>query len=291
MSALRKLLLVIGLAIAGCGTAQDSTGVGNPGISQQEQALYDDGDEGRKAGDIAGALAAVPHLAITEPGQITTADGAASIGEFSKLAFSPESCRTTTRAANVVTFTFNNCRYAAGYTQVSGSLKATYTTVAGVLAIHVESVAPFTLETFNKRLEPITISLTLTSDVTVRFITGGKRFDWSTTYTATNGAATLSHTANYSSTRTSVETTPCVTLDGGATTMFPGGRGVEGTIVGYRRCGDARACPEVGGKVTFTSTSEKTKFITIEFLGGRLVRVTVPNRPAFETDRLLQCTG
>lgn len=290
MSVLRKLLLAAVL-FAGCSSPQDSTGVGNPGLTTQEQALYDDGDDGRRAGDIASALAFVPHGAITEPSQITTPDGAAAVGEFGKLAFAPDTCRTSTRAANVVTFTFDNCRYAAGYTGVTGTLRATYTSMAGALSIRVETVAPFTLETFTRRLEPITINLTLTSDVTVRFVSGGKRFDWTTNYSASAGAATITHSASYSSTRTATETTPCVTLDGSATTTFPGGRGVEGTVVGYRRCGDQRACPEAGGKVTFTSTTNKTQFITIEFLGGRNVRVTVPGRAAFETDKLLQCTG
>jgi hypothetical protein len=291
MNALRKLLFLSFAALVGCGTAQDSTGVGNPGLTQQEQALYDDGDEGRKAGDIASALAFVPHAAITEPGQIMTGDGAALVGEFGKAAFTPDTCRTSTRVGNVVTFTFNNCRYLAGYTGVTGQLRAEYEPSPGQLTIRVNTIAPFTLETFNKRLEPITITLELTSEVTVRFVSGGKRFDWNTTYSASNGSATVSHTATYSSTRTATETRACVTLDGGATTTFPGGRGVEGTVVGYVRCGDSRACPEAGGKVTFTATGDRTKFITIEFLGGRLVRVTVPNRPAFETDKLLQCTG
>jgi len=285
---MRKLLFLFAFAV-GCGTAQDSTGVGNPGISQQEQALYDDGDEGRKAGDIASALAFVPHAAITQPNQIMTTDGAAAVGEFGKSAFTPDTCRTATRAGNVVTFTFNNCTYLAGYTGVSGQLEATYTSTAGILTIKVRTIEPFTIETFNKRLEPITVSLKLTSDVTVQFVSGGKKFDWTTNYEATAGDATLTHTATYTSTRTTADA--CTTLDGAAATTFPGGRGVEASVVGYRRCGPARACPEAGGKVTFTSTADNTKFITIEFLGGRRVRVTVPNRAAFETDKLLQCTG
>ena len=287
---LRRLFSLAAIGLFGCGTAQDSTGVGNPGLTQQEQALYDDGDDSRKAGDIASALAFVPHAAITEPGQIATTDGAATIGEFGKLAFLPDTCRTSTRAANVVTFTFNNCRY-AGYTQITGSLEAKYSSMAGALFIEVKSIAPFTLQTFNKRLEPVNVTLTLTSNVTVRFVTGGKQFNWDTNYTATAGSATLTHTASYVSTRTTTEATTCVTLEGGAETTFPGGRGVQGDVVGYRRCGDSRACPDAGGKVTFTSATDSTKTITIEFLGGRNVRVTVPNRPAFETDKLLQCTG
>ena len=77
MSVLRKLLFAAVVHSIGCSSPQDSTGVGNPGLTTQEQALYDDGDEGRKAGDIASALAFVPHAAITEPGQIATTDGAA----------------------------------------------------------------------------------------------------------------------------------------------------------------------------------------------------------------------
>lgn len=288
MSVLRKLLLAAFL-FAGCSSPQDSTGVGNPGLTTQEQALYDDGDEGRKAGDIASALAFVPHAAITQPSQITTPDGAATVGEFGQRAFTPDTCRTTTRAGNIVTFSFNDCTYLAGYTGVTGQLRATYTATPGILTILVETVAPFTIETYNKSLQPITITLQLKSEVTVQFVSGGKKYDWTTNYEVTSGEAALTHTATYTSTRTTSDA--CTTLDGAATTTFPGGRGIEGTVVGYRRCGAQRACPDAGGKVTFTSATDRGKTITIEFLGGRNVRVTVPNRPAFETDKLLQCTG
>ena len=87
----------------------------------------------------------------------------------------------------------------------------------------------------------------------------------------------------------------CVDLDGTASTVFENGRGVDVAVVGYHRCGTQTACPAAGGSVTFTSHTDPTLTLKVEFLGGRAVRVTAPKRPprpdSFELDDLLQCTG
>jgi len=291
MSAFLRLLIPLFL-VAGCaGKAQDSTGVGNPGLSQTEQALYDDGDESRKASEIASALMSVPHLALTEPKQVDTPDGAAAVGEFGRLAFTPKECVTTTRAANVVTFTFTNCGYKLGYSKVNGALEATYSPgpSAGSATIKVVSKKPFSLETFNKDLSPITIDLSLTVDAKVQFLATGKRVDWNGTYTATGPSFTLTHEPAFTSIRTAptADAETCTTLDGRSITTFPA-RSVSTTVTAYRRCGPSTACPEPGGKVSFDGGGGRT--ITIEFLGGRNTRVTLPDR-TFETDRLLKCSG
>lgn len=288
---IRKLFALASFLAIGCLTPQDSTGVGNPGLNQQEQALYDDGDESRKSGDIASAIVAVPHLALTDRTHLETPDRAATVGELGKAAFQPKECVASMRAANVVTFTFTNCTYTLGYGQVNGTIEATYAPgpAPNTVVIDVKTIGPaFTLETFNKRLEPITVTITIKTSVNVEFAAGVKRVTWTGDYTGTNGMGTMTHNASYT---TSLSGSPtCLEVDGGSTTQFPGGRGVTTNIVGYRRCGPKTACPSAG-KVTSTALIDKTRTITIEFLGGRNVRVTVPGRPAFETDKLLQCSG
>jgi hypothetical protein len=285
---MRKLLALGALLFGGCLNPQDSTGVGNPGLTQTEQALYDDGDEGRKGGDVASAIVAIPHLALTAPADIDTQDKAAALGEFGKLAFTPDGCVTSMRALNVVTFDFKDCTYKLGYGHVSGRLEATYVRdTTGAVTIAVKTIGPaFTLETFNKRLEPITITITITGTATVQFAGGTKRVSWVGQSSGTGPLGTMNQESSYD---TSVAAS-CLDVDGVTKTQFPGGRGVETSIVGYRRCGPKTACP-LAGKVTSTALLDKTKTITIEFLGGRNVRVTVPGRPAFETDKLLQCSG
>ena len=43
-----------------CGAAQDSTGVGNPPVTQEEQALSDDGDEAKQQSDNVSVLTGIP---------------------------------------------------------------------------------------------------------------------------------------------------------------------------------------------------------------------------------------
>lgn len=287
VSWLRGLLPV--LWMVGCaGKAQDSTGVGNPGLSQTEQALYDDGDDSRRASDVASALMTVPHLALSDPKQLDTPDGAAAVGEFGRLAFTPKECVTTARAANVVTFTFSDCTYLLGYAKVNGTLEATYAAgpSAGTATIKVLSKKPFTLEAYNRDLQPVIIDVSIDAEAKVQFVTSGKRVDWNGTYTATGPSFTLTHKPAYTSTKVTTDTESCVTLDGNASTTIDA-RTVTTDVSNYRRCGPSKACPEAGGKVTFTGGSG---FVTIEFLGGRHTRVTLPDR-SFETDRILKCSG
>lgn len=288
VSLLRCLLPLV--LLAGCSGPQDSTGVGNPGLTQTEQALYDDGDDSRKASDVVSALSSVPHLGLKDPSNLDTPDKAAAIGEFgSKLAVGPSTCLTTVRAANVVTFTFKDCAY-LGYTRVNGTLEATYAAgpSAGTATITLDSKKPFTLETYDRKLDPIVIDLTLSGTVQLQITASSKQIGWSGTYSATGPGLSLTHTPAFKSTRSTVDAESCVTLDGESTTTI-NARSLSTTVTGYRRCGTSRACPDAGGKVTFTVPGTP-RFLTIEFLGGRHTRVTLPDR-SFETDRVLQCSG
>lgn len=275
--------------VTGCSGPQDSTGVGNPGLSQNEQALYDDGDDSRRASDVVSALSSVPHLGLKDPANLDTPEKAAAIGEFgSKAAFNPSTCLTTTRATNVVTFTFKDCSY-LGYSKLNGTLEATYTAgpSAGTATISVASKKPFTLEAWDRNDRPIVVDISLEGTIQVQISASSKQIGWSGTYTASSGGFTLTHVPSFKSTRSTVDSEICVTLDGESTTTV-NARSLSTTVSGYRRCGTSRACPDAGGKVTFTRADGS--FLTIEFLGGRHTRVTLPDR-SFETDGILKCSG
>lgn len=285
-----KLFFPCVVLLVGCaGKAQDSTGVGNPGLTQTEQALYDDGDESRRASDVASAITAIPHLALSDPKQIDTPDGAASVGEFGRLAFTPKDCVSTSRAANVVTFTFTDCTYTLGYTKVNGKLLATYAAgpSAGTATLKIAS-ENLSLEVYDRNLNPLVVKLDVVADAKIAFGPTSKTVEWNGTYTGTAPSFTLTHRPSFRSTRITTDSSSCVTVDGKASDTIEG-RTLTADVSGYKRCGASRACPEAGGKVTFTA-ADGVRFVTIEFLGGRNTRVTLPDR-SFETDKLLKCSG
>lgn len=293
MNVLRRLALATWIAAAlGCaGKAQDSTGVGNPGLTTQEQALYDDGEEGRKAGDTASLLVSIPLATLTKAAHVETPDLAAAVGEAARdFYFQPAGCVATTRAANVVTFTFTDCTYKLGALRVNGVLEATYRAgpVAGSITVDARNVGPFAIEGFDKLLRPVSIDVTIEAKTQIEFVDETtKKVDWQGTYTAKLGDFTLDHRPSY---RATIETdVNCFGLAGNATTTI-NGRGVETTFSSYRRCGGPKACPQAGGTFELRRIP-KGLTLAVEFLGGPDTRVTIPGRPPFETSELLRCGG
>lgn len=271
-----RSLVALGLLTAF--TACNSTGVGNPPspeLSKQESELIADGDDGNRAGDGASSLVAIPLWAFKTPEQLATSDGAAAVGEWSRLAFQPSTCVTGSRAANVVTWQFADCQGPFGLAQLSGKLTATYV-----------SRGPSNLEVVIKseglRLaSPDGVSLVrgdVSIDATaILSITAGgvHQVTWNGRYTAVLGAKTIDHQPAYEMTRGE-----CLQLTGTSTTTVTdarGKRGVTTSLTGYARCGDRRTCPKSG---TLTIDASPGPFsLTIDFLGGQAIEITSTARP------------
>jgi hypothetical protein len=302
---MKRLIFAFLFSLSACGP-QDSTGVGNPGLSKEEQALYDDGDDGRRAGDAATAITRIPLLGLATSAALSSETAAAGAGEFvGKKAFTPAGCVTSTRATNVVTFTFTDCTYLLGYTQVNGTIEATYAPGAtmGSVEVAVKNTTPFKLQTYTvdknavpRTVVPLVVDVTIDAHATVQLTAPNvQRTDWNGTYVAKWPGGSLTHEPTYHSVVDTSTGTTCVDLDGSATTKFANGRGVTVDVAGYHRCGQPKECPAAGGSVSFTSLLDPRLTLKVEFLGGRAVRVTPPKkegRPdSFELDDLLQCSG
>lgn len=291
---MKKLLAAVSLCFAlsasmGCLTPQDSTGVGNPGLTQTEQALYDDGEEGRKDSDVAASVVGIPLFRLIKPEFITTPDIAAGVAEGAPNAFTPSGCATAVRTTSTVTYTFNSCTGPFGLTALTGKLVAQFSPggAPGSLSVAIKSVAPFSIERLRRNgFDPMRVDVVIDTAAMISFDGTTQRIDWNGRYTGTSELGTLVNEPSFVSTYDTA--TQCVTTAGNATTTVTGRPVITTTVTGYRRCGPKTACPLPGGKVTFTRGGLG---LTIEFLGGTRVRVSPPARPAFETDKLLRCTG
>ncbi|MBI2392626.1 MAG: hypothetical protein HYV09_23780 [Deltaproteobacteria bacterium] len=273
---IRKLLGLVVVAV-GC----NSTGVGNPPnapdeLSTQESELVSDGGDGNRAGDGASSLVSIPLLALKTADQLTTSDGAAAVGEWSRVAFQPTSCVTSTRAANVVTWTFTDCQGPFGLAQLSGKLIATYTARApSSLEVVIKSEGLKLASAEGVSLVRADVSIDATAILTIT-ATGAQNIRWQGLYTVTLPAKRIDHQAAYELTKAA----ECIQLGGTATTTLNdarGKRGVTTTLTGYERCGVQRACPNSG---TLTIDANPGDFwVTIEFLGGQAIEVASSQYP------------
>lgn len=284
---MRKLLVLGALVFGGCLAPQDSTGVGNPGLTTSEEALVADGDDGTKAGDSASAIVAVPMLALG-PGDLADAPTAAArVTSGTPVLFS-SGCVTTARDANKVTLTFNNCGGRLGLAGVKGQLVATYTVSApGEIAVAISTEPGFTAEGLGRDLRPLTFNVTLTGTALIKFEAGTRKIRWNGNYSASVATFLLTHEPSYDVVFD--EAKGCVSLDGVATTNRDKPNAVTTTIAGYVRCGPKNICPNAGGKVTHTRVADGAQ-LTIEFLGGTSARVTGPKRGTVVLPNLLKCS-
>jgi hypothetical protein len=178
--------------------------------------------------------------------------------------FKPAGCITTTVEGLTATHVFDNCTGPYGLATFNGTITSTWTKSPGKLQV-VHSATDFKIN-----------GSTISGSATVSWSKNG------TVYTKTRKASwtgktgkgkDISRVVDYSATYDAG--TKCVTRDGTATTTI-GGRGLESSIQGYKRCGiGALGCPE-GGKITLTAVKSGAS-LTIEFQGGRDVVVTRPN--------------
>lgn len=283
----RRLVVALSLWSAGCVAPQGSTGVGNPGLTQSEQALVDDGAEGTRAGDVASAIVSIPLLAIRAAD--TTDETAAAVAVESGTPALFPGCLTVVRNGTTATFTFADCPGRFGLSGLSGDLVAVYSRKAGGgLQIRVDSRPDFGLDFVARDGRTTRVAVVLQANAEVTVEGGVRKIRWNGDYAARVGAFEVTHRPSYDA---SVDLdTQCVSVNGvAATNAAVPARAIDTTVTGYVRCGPRSACPEAGGKVTYTRRIDGAE-LTVEFLGGRSARVTGPNRPATVVPDLLQCT-
>jgi hypothetical protein len=182
------------------------------------------------------------------------------------LFFQPAGCITTTIQGNVATHVFQDCTGPQGLRSFNGTVTSTYVLADGKLTI------THTAQDFHINGATISGSRVIEYTRSGSLITRKRTGRW---YGTTAGGLAITHEADFVATYDAL--TRCVTRDGSATTSI-GDRTFERSIDGFRRCGIGRlGCPESGMVVLSRTRDGSTLTLSIEFLGGRDVRITRPN--------------
>jgi hypothetical protein len=257
--------------LIGCG----STGVGNPGISQKDQALVDDGTSALDAGDTASSLNSLTTLALRDPALFVDDQTVATlVQERTPLYFEPAGCLVTSRDAATVTFSFDGCRTGAfGLIELSGEMVATYAVDDSSVGISLGTRPEIELGATRIILESENL-LTLSGSSST--LVGNGRYQATRTQ-----RPDIDHASTYLATYES--NTQCLHLDGTATTLFDDGRGVETSLSDYLRCGPRGTCP-TSGELVLTRLPDRDRTLTLEFDDDSTAWV-----PELETDVALGC--
>lgn len=256
----------------------NSTGVGNPGLTQEEQALVDDGSDSSEAGDTSSSIVSAPLLAITRPAEIVDENTASSTAAYSTGAFFPVGCRTSVKTGTTVTYTFDHCTGPLGLLEISGEVVVKFAArTGGGLDIQFDSVGL----TLNGK------PVTQTARVGIGFSGTTKTVTSKGTFTGTTKRGyPIVHNTDYAI--VSDSTSGCVEIDGSSATDITRPDVVvhlTTVISGYKRCGARNACPQSG---TVTFTNAKKLSVTLKYLGGRSVEITSPHGTT--TDYKLTCS-
>lgn len=319
------LLLGLGLGPSGCGTAQDSTGVGNPPLTSDESALQSDGDDAKQQTDTASTFVTIPLRPFikgwpTYKGWPTTAAEAAT--SSATVDFLSKSCMTNKLVdPTTVEYVFKDCVHPLNDIDVvSGTLRAAFALDGGKLTMTLTTPAgPVVLQpAFAKvamnivpkaPLVGLVLELTPTpADLDVvlngRFaVERPARVDAGDKTRALGG--TLTHDVFYH-VRSGWGDKGCLAIDNGTwATNFSLGGGVVSfdlttTIANYQRCPrkPVDGCPVKGGTVRYARSGvvagdalrSRPLGLNIEFLGGRAARFTPDGKPATVRDDGLSCT-
>lgn len=283
------------LAIAGsacfcaCSSPNSSTGVGNPGLTSEEQALVDDGNDAQDSGSTASTLQALPTYALTKATHITDPATAAGFATLSAdVAVVPPGCKTVTHTAGSadVKYVFNDCTGTFGILHLSGTIDVTFQSPADGSGIDfvVTSEPDLTLNGF-----PVTQSATGNLKIDAA---GNKTLTWNGDYKSkTLRGYDIDHKATY--TIVADVGTSCVHIDGmsdSTITKPDGAHGFTATVKNYEHCGKRVQCPESNGDVTLETHDHAIK-LDVLFLGGNAAQVTVTTRKSLVVDLALKCTA
>lgn len=276
---IRSSIVLVSVALlsilaVGCKKADDDTttsGDGTTLATTELQLVEDDSEAADTDDDLESGLdEPLSGAADTDPG--TPADGATDDEVLEKvrsnpgLFFRPAGCIVSTRAANVITHVFTNCRGPWGTAEFNGTVTSTWVREAGKITVTHQ------VDGFKANGATITGSRVVVYTREGTVVTKSRTGQWSGT---TAKGRSISHQASFMTTYDA--STKCLTRDGAAQTTIDS-RSYERTIDGYKRCGIGRlGCPE-SGKLTLSRTnSTESLSLTIEFLGGTKYQVTRPS--------------
>lgn len=256
---------------SGCASAADEELT----LTSAESALVSDSEEASETDDTmeAGVEETTSGAEPADPASApdpTVADGALETairtnpGKF----FTPAGCIATTWDAGTKTAThvFTNCTGPLGLRSFNGTIVAKWTRGNGQLSV-TRTATAFQID-----------GATVSGSVTVTWTKSG------TTYTKTRKASFTGKNKNGKDLSRSVDLTTtydtatrCVTRDGTAQTTLAS-RSFDTSITGYKRCGiGSLGCPQ-SGKISLTGTGPNgSGTLTIEFTGGRGIKITRPN--------------
>ncbi|MBL8721022.1 MAG: hypothetical protein JNL79_33870 [Myxococcales bacterium] len=300
------------LLLGACGTAQDSTGVGNPPLTSDEAALNSDGEDAKQQADTASSFVGIPLRPFFLPkAWPTTAEDAATKSATVDLA---KGCMTNKLVTTTkVEYVFVDCVDPRGELDVvSGTLQAEFGLVGGTLSMTLTATGSIVV-----RPNLVKLNLTFVDPIVIKItpLPGGSEVTYSGKFSLERPArvdpvdktrglgGTLTHDVLY---QVVTGADGCLgipkaswktdfSLGGGATTFS-----LVNTITNYRRCPKLPRdkCPETGGSVRYARTGvvvgdalrAKPLGLTIDFLGGRLARFTPDGKPATTRDDILTCT-
>jgi hypothetical protein len=265
------VLLVAGSAcFSACSSPSSSTGVGNPGLTKDEEALVDDGGDGNESGATASTITAIPTFAFAKQAEVATATLATDTAAFSADAFLPHGCAVATKPTTTeVSYLFTDCAGPLGLMHLNGTIVVDYTNNASGVSFKLQTNPDFTINGV-----PTTHTASGNFDIDA---TGKKTLTWNGTYIGqTLRGYPVTHTAAY--TIVADSGTGCVDIDGTATTdiTHPDGtvHGFTMTVTSYVHCGPRTACPSSGTIVLTTNITKIT--VTVEFNGSAFAKVTTP---------------
>jgi hypothetical protein len=273
-SVFRRLAFLFALSATACGSPQGSTGVGNPGLTSDQQALIADGNDGSESGDLGSSTVAIPLLALSTRASLadatTAANASAKVTDPTLKLFAPRTLGhcTSTVSGNVVTFDFVDCDGPLGLAKLNGHIVASFSTpTPGEVAVDIVSTG---LTATVGLLLPRTTNVDVLAFAWIRFDGVTRVTGWNGSVdTTTARGESVHHTTNYDATYDILNA--CVTLDGTSATKFPL-RGIKSALIGYRRCGDRRRCPSAGTLV-FERDPGPLR-VELVFDGGRHAHVT-----------------
>ncbi len=309
-----RWILLSALLSGACGTAQDSTGVGNPPLTSDEAALNSDGEDAKQQADTAASFVAIPLRPFFVPkAWPATAEDAATKSVTVDIA---KGCMTNKLlTATKVEYVFVDCVDPRGELDVvSGTLQAEFGLLGGALTMTLSAPGPIVVKPGLAKLT-LTIlesTLTLRPGTTALDIVYTGRFSLerpartdAVDKTRALGG-TLTHSVNYHVVSDwdlavgcvetpSADWTTDFSLAGGSVTFR-----LDSQIRNYKRCPRVARdrCPNKGGSVHYGRSGvvvgdalrAKPLGLTIDFLGGRLARFTPDGKAATTRDDVLTCT-
>lgn len=239
----------------GCSSPNSSTGVGNPGLTSEEQALVDDGSDANDGAAAGSSIAAIPTYAFTKMGELAGPTVARDVAVFSANYF-PPSCAAATKVGTAqVTYTFTACK--TGRATIDGKLDVVFSGGPGTI--------DFTVASNGLTVDGAVVTENANGSLTID-ATGKRTLKWNGEYDGTTlRGYPIKHTADY----TIIADSSCVTIDGSSTTTITrdgADHGFTATVAGYVHCGPRRSCP-LGGTVTLTTLDKKLS-LEVRFLGG-----------------------